>query len=193
MPRLSRLEEYLDKLKKYYHKKWGIPNFETLTKLFWVSSKGSIHKIFNKFIDMWLLEKKWKKINPTKKFLWLPIFESVRAWNPTDQTDENADVLDIHSHLIDNPLDTVLIKVKWDSMINAGIVEWDIVIVDKTRKWREWEIVVAIVDNQYTLKYLLKDKDNKYFLKAGNPNYSDIYARNELEIFGVVKWSFRKY
>ncbi|MFZ5341559.1 MAG: LexA family protein [Patescibacteria group bacterium] len=46
--------------------------------------------------------------------------------------------------------------------------------------------MVAIVDNEYTLKYLMKDKSGKYYLKAANSKYKDIYPENELEVFGVV-------
>ena len=78
-------------------------------------------------------------------------------------------------------------------MIDAWIKDGDIIVVDKSRKHHVGDIVVAIVDGEYTVKYLQKDKTHNYYLSAGNPEYDDIYPKDDLEIFGVVLSSFRRY
>lgn len=194
MPRKDHIKEYLEKIRKYYYKNWLIPNFQVLADLLGLKSKGSIHKIFNKLIEMWYIIKEWKKTFPTEKFLSVPMFESVKAWKPTDADDNNKIDMNIHRYLIWNPENTVMIKVNWDSMQDAGILDWDIVVVNnKNKKPLEWEIVVAIVDNEFTLKYYMKDISWKPYLRAANKNYNDIKPQNQLEIFGTVMWSFRKY
>ena len=86
-----------------------------------------------------------------------------------------------------------MLKVKGDSMIDAWIKDGDIIVVDKSRKHHVGDIVVAIVDGEYTVKYLQKDKDNTYFLSPWNSKYDDIYPKDDLEVFGVVLSSFRRY
>jgi len=78
-------------------------------------------------------------------------------------------------------------------MKDAGLQEGDVLVVDKSQEWKRWDIIIAVVDNEYTVKYLEKDENWRWYLKPWNDNYNDIYPEQELEIFGVVTWSFRKY
>lgn len=77
-------------------------------------------------------------------------------------------------------------------MIDAGIHSDDIVDVEKRQNAKLGELVVAIVDNEFTLKRLDKEK-GKFVLKPENKAYPVIRPRGELEIFGVVVGQFRKY
>ena len=77
-------------------------------------------------------------------------------------------------------------------MVDAGILPNDIIIVEKWAKHLEWQIVVAVVDGDYTVKYLAKNMQ-WYYLKAANSAYPDIIPQDKLEIFGVVVGSFRTY
>ena len=74
----------------------------------------------------------------------------------------------------------------------AGLMPGDTVIVKKQAPAKLGDIVVAIVDNEFTVKYLASDK-NGFFLKAGNKAYPPIRAKDHLEVFGLVVGSFRKY
>jgi len=78
-------------------------------------------------------------------------------------------------------------------MIDAGIHEWDGIIVEKWASYRLGDMVVAVVDREYTVKFLQKDKEWKHFLQPANQEFSPIYPDQELEIFGKVTWVFRKY
>ena len=100
--------------------------------------------------------------------------------------------LTIDEFLVDAPSRTTMLTVKGDSMLEAGLQPGDYIIVDKGRAARIGDIVVAIVDNEFTLKYLAQDKRGTY-LRAGNPAYAPIRPQGQLEIFGVVTGSFRKY
>ena len=122
----------------------------------------------------------------------IPLYESVQAWFPSPATDDLKNELNLEEYLIENPLTTLYIKVVWDSMINEWIKPWDCVIVDKSRKVHEGDVVVADVDWEYTLKYYFKEL-GKPVLKPANSNYPDIYPKQDLTIFGVVVWQFRKY
>ncbi len=76
-------------------------------------------------------------------------------------------------------------------MIDAGIQEGDMVVFERTNDYKSGDIVVALTEDGYTLKYLRK-KDGKYYLEAANEHYPDIHPR-EGEIIGVVISTFRTY
>jgi SOS-response transcriptional repressor LexA len=123
----------------------------------------------------------------------VPLFASVRAGNPTDASDEKIDDIALESYLIDDPRDTIFVTVKGDSMIEAGIHEGDMLIVDKSKKARLGDIVIAVVDGEFTVKYLAQDDKKKFVLDPANSTYSRIIPEQELELCGVVTGSFRKY
>lgn len=193
MGRKSNLEKYINQIKDYYYRFKVIPNFDTVLKILNLTSKASIHKIFKKLVELWYLNKNWNKFTPWKKLLSIPMFENIKAWFPSPANEENRSDIDISDYLIKKPNSTILLKVKWDSMINEWIKNWDIVVVDKSITANNNNIVIAIVDWEYTMKYLIKDKWERIFLRSANPEYKDIYPENELQIFGTVTWVIRKY
>ena len=101
-----------------------------------------------------------------------------------DYTEENIDLNDI---LITNPSSTFFLRVKGDSMINSGIQDEDLIIVDKSLIAKPGNIVIAILDGDFTIKTLAK-KNNKFYLKAENNNYPDFNFSNycDVQIWGVV-------
>ena len=83
------------------------------------------------------------------------------------------------------------LKVKGDSMINAGIYENDVIIVNKQSSAVNGEIVVALVDDSATVKRFYKKKD-KIILHPENDKYEDMIY-NDVVILGVVKGLMRKF
>ena len=78
-----------------------------------------------------------------------------------------------------------MLTVKGDSMINAGIFDGDKVIVKKTPYAKNGDIVLAFIDNGYTLK-TYRQKDGKVWLQPENPEYPIIEPKESLTIFGVA-------
>lgn len=119
----------------------------------------------------------------------LPLYLSkVSAGFPSPAEDYLADGLDLNEHLIKHPAATFLVRVTGDSMINAGIHENDILVVDRSITPAHGKIVVAAIDGQLTIKRLHKKSDGKYSLMPENPNYPPIEVCDESEAFiwGVV-------
>lgn len=85
-----------------------------------------------------------------------------------------------------------LLRVTGESMINAGIYDGDIVVVDSKKEPRNNDIVVALVDNMNTIKRFIK-QPNKVYLHPENPAFSDIFADYDLQIQGVVTALLRYY
>jgi repressor LexA len=107
-------------------------------------------------------------------------------------SDLAPDLLTIDEHLITNPSKTVLIKVKGDSMIDAGIHPGDTVVVEKRCSPNTGDIVVAIINNEFTLKRFGREK-GRVVLRPENKAYPVIRPKGDAEIFGVVVGMFRTY
>jgi repressor LexA len=116
----------------------------------------------------------------------------VRAGFPSPAGDAQHDTLTIDEFLVSHPSSTVLVNVKGDSMIDAGILPGDTVIVEKRAVADVGDMVIAIIDNEFTLKTLGKER-NGYVLIPANPAYPVIHPKGDMEIFGVVVGQFRKY
>lgn len=118
----------------------------------------------------------------------LPLYLSkVSAGFPSPAEDYIADSLDLNEYLIKHPAATFLVRVSGNSMINAGIHENDILIVDRSIPRTHGKVVVAAIDGQLTVKRLHL-KEGKCFLIPENPDYEPIEIRegNETYIWGVV-------
>jgi repressor LexA len=77
-------------------------------------------------------------------------------------------------------------------MINAGIHSGDLAVVERRSQANPGEVVVAVVDDEFTLKTLGRDKDGYHLLPA-NPDFPIIRPNGKLEIFGVLVGLVRKY
>ena len=103
-----------------------------------------------------------------------------------------SESISIDDYLIERPSASVMVRVKGDSMIDAGIHDGDIAIVEKRHSANMGDVVIAIVDGEYTLKTLSRDKQG-YVLMPQNPAYEPIRPKEGLEIFGVMVGLIRKY
>ena len=119
---------------------------------------------------------------------------SVSAGFPSPADDYMEENIDLNEYLIRNPFSTFFIRVKGDSMINSGIQDQDLIIVDKSLVPIPGNIVVAILDGEFTIKRLEKKNDELY-LKAENHNYPDFNFKNygDIQIWGVVIYSIHNF
>ena len=118
----------------------------------------------------------------------------ISAGFPSPAADYAEDGLDLNHYLVQNKPATFMFTVKGDSMLGAGICDGDKVVVDKALKPKHKDIVVAVVDSEYTIKRLYQLR-GRIELQAENPNYQAITFNegSELQIWGVVVGVVRKY
>jgi DNA polymerase V len=101
-----------------------------------------------------------------------------------DQTPISLDKL-----MITNAPATFMIRVIGDSMIGKSINEGDILVVDKSKKPKNGDVVIAVYNNEFTIKELVIDKNSKIIrLEPANPKHNAITPKDEdeLQIWGVV-------
>ncbi len=123
-----------------------------------------------------------------KKNIKIPYFEGgVSAGFPSPAEDHMQSKLDLNDLLIDHPSATYYVRVNGNSMLDAGILSGDLLVVDRSLEVRDNSIVVAHLNGEFTVKRLKKRK-GKIFLEAENKDYKPIEITEEIdfEIFGVV-------
>lgn len=121
----------------------------------------------------------------------VPLFEySVQAGFPSP-AESYKETLDFNDLLIENAPATFVLRVSGQSMIDAGMCDGDLMVVDRSRTPKNNDIVVMQIDNDYTVKRFIKTSDG-FYLKAENSSglYHDIYPQEgqEWHLFGVVNF-----
>lgn len=190
----SRDAEYLAKLQDYYADWKSIPSYSSLCEVFGIASKSWVKAILDRLEKAGFLERTpdgmWV---PTRQFFERQLAEaSVPAGMPVSVSASHGEHYVIDEMLIDSPSLTTLIPVKGDSMIDAGIHDGDVAVVEKRNLANVGDIVVAIVDGEFTLKTLAKERGS-YVLLPANQAYPVIRPHGTLEIFGVLVGLIRKY
>lgn len=186
--------EYLAKLQDYYADWKSIPSYAKLCEVFGIASKSWVKAILTRLNAAGFIERTPDGVwVPTRQFFARPLAESsVQAGMPVAVTATQGEYFVIDEMLIDTPSETTLIPVKGDSMIEAGIHDGDVAVVEKRNLANVGDIVVAIVDDEFTLKTLDRER-GKYILRPANPAYPIIRPQGTLEIFGVLTGLIRKY
>ena len=186
--------DYLGQIQDYYASHKTLPSFALLAELLGFKSKNAVTALVARFkLQGYLDSAPDKRLKPGKRFFERVLAEStVQAGLPTPAFGNNQDALSIDEYLVEKPSRTVLITVNGDSMVDAGINQGDVVIVEKRQAANIGDIVVAIVDNEFTLKTLGRE-NNQFILVPANKAYAVIRPGDQLEIYGVVVGQFRKY
>lgn len=188
----EKQKTFFEKLKDLYGKE-ALPSFETIAAEFGFKHKNSVWQYFNKLKEEDLIEERNSHFYINKNLFGAVLFSSaVKAGfaSVADDYVEKRVSLD-ESFEINSP-STFLFTVSGDSMIDLGIFEGDKVIVQKTNTARDGDIVIAYIDGGYTLK-TYRNKNSKVWLQPANPNYPDLYPKEQLIIFGVAQGIVRKF
>lgn len=191
---MSKDRQYLELLQDYYAEHRILPSLSGIAELVGLKAKSAASGMVSRLVEAgYLSHAPDRRIQPTQKFFEREVLDAVQAGTPQPANDQAAPVgFNIDNYLIETPSRTVLLTIKGESMIEAGLMPGDTVIVKKGAPSSPGQIVVAVVDGEYTVKYLARDKQG-FYLKPGNKSFSDIRAYDHLEIFGLVVGSFRRY
>lgn len=182
------------KIYTFYKRNKRMPSYAELMVLFGYKSKNAAYKIAQKFIDEGVLKKdRSGRLLPTNRLMSnTKILGTVEAGFPSPAEEELIDTMNLDDFLIENKEATYMLRVSGESMKDAGIMDGDMVLVDRSATPKDGDIVIAEVDGNWTMKYF-KKKGNKIFLQAANKDFKDIHPEEELKIAAVVKSVIRKY
>ena len=123
------------------------------------------------------------------------ILSRISAGFPSPADDYIENNLSISELLIKNQLSTFLMKASGESMIEAGINDGDVLVVDRSLEARSRDIVIAIFEGNLTVKRLIIKADGSAILESENPLYKNILISEytELEIWGVVTSAIHQF
>lgn len=123
----------------------------------------------------------------------IPLYLSkVQAGFPSPAEDYMESKLDLNKYLVNRPASTFFVRATGDSMIEAGIREGDILVVDRSLEAVNNKIVIAVVEGEFTVKkYKLYDKVP--YLVPENNKYPKIKLGNDAEIWGIVTAVIHKF
>jgi len=177
----------------FFRENRRMPTYAEMLNLLGVRSKSVVHFWVNKLLAKGLLEKDSRGfLKPLRRSLALPVVGEVAAGFPSPAEEELRDIISFDEYLVKRPESSFLLKVSGDSMAGEGIMEGDLVIVERGRDPRNGDIVVAEVDGEWTIKYFRKEGKD-VVLEAANPKYKPIRPKSELRLGGVVTAVIRKY
>ncbi|MDN5935360.1 MAG: LexA family transcriptional regulator [Nitrosospira sp.] len=194
------ISSHLGKLQDYYAREGIIPSITQLSALWNGKARSWTYQIVQRLKEEGFLENAvGRRLRPGPRFFERTVGHVVRAGMPQQAFDVQPELLRIDDYLIENPSQTILFPVKGDSMIDMGIFEGDIVIIERSNSALPdqvvGQVVLAIVDDEFTLKVLAKDKEG-YYLEARNQgrsrDYPPIRPGQKLEIYGFYVGLIRK-
>lgn len=185
---------YKEKLISFYESKKRMPSYSEMAKLFGYKSKNAVSKLVDRMIEAGLVAKDslGKLIPETALLGGVKMLGLVEAGFATPAEESLLDTISLDDFLIKKHDASFMLKVKGDSMYDAGIRDGDMVIVERTTEPKVGEIVIAEIDGGWTMKYL-RSKNGKMYLEPANKDFSNIYPEESLNIAAVVKAVIRKY
>jgi repressor LexA len=194
MPTPNRDAEHLAKLRDYYADARRIPSQQRIAELIGFS-KAAARKLLERleaqgFLDRTPDDDAWV---PAKRFFERPLADAaVPAGMPVIANDVSGEPFFVDEYLVRTPSRTAMIPIRGESMIDAGINDGDIAVVDRGLGASTGDFVVAIVDNEFTLKELASE-NGKFVLRPHNKAFPVIRPKGSLEIYGVMTGLVRRY
>ena len=188
----QKQKEFFDSLKEHYGLK-ALSSYEKIKTTFGYKSKNSIKQYIEVLKEQNLIIENENKfyINPTQFGAPL-VATSVKAGFAAIMDDKIEKRVSMDEILEINSPSTFVFKVSGDSMCEIGILDGDYVVVKKTPNANIGDVVLAVVDNEFTLKTYKKDEKG-FYLKPENSDYPIIRPKFSLSIFGVAIGVTRRF
>ena len=174
------------------------PTLDEIGQLLSIKSKGTIHRYIKSLIKKGHLHRSgrnWRGIRLTgeqnRKLTILPLAGRIAAGRPIEAISEQYEIN--FSEMLLGPGRYVL-EVQGDSMIDAGILDGDLVIIRETQSADNGDIVVALIDNSEATLKRLKKNGNQIELIPDNKSMSPMkYSADRINVQGVVVGQVRMY
>ncbi len=186
------LEDKVDILRRFYQEKQRMPSYQEMMKLMGYKSKGGVTSFVDRLIEHGVIGKDQGKLYPINLTPQVRILGVISAGFPSVGEELDHEYISLDDWMVRDPKATYMLSIEGDSMVNAGIMPHDYVIVERTNKFAPGDIVVAEIDGQWTLKYL-RTKKGKQYLEAANDDYPDMYPQESLTLHAKVIGVTRKY
>ena len=196
----DKQKEIYEFLKTYTEIKGYPPSVREICEAVSLKSTSTVHGHLKRLEKKGLIKRDPTKpraleiveLNSTKReMLNIPIVGKVTAGLPILATENIEDTFSLPLDFIKHDRELFMLKVTGDSMINAGIREGDLAIIEQTNAALNGEIVVALIENEATIKRFFKEKDS-IRLQPENDAMAPIIV-DDCSILGKLVGLFRQY
>ncbi len=185
--------EFDEPLRRFLSEKKRMPSFAELMDVWNYRTKSAVHYRIQELVDRGVVRKDGTgRILPHHLESGTKLLGVVEAGFPSAAEEELLDVMNFDEYLTPNKESSYILKVKGDSMKDAGIQPGDMVIVERRSNYKPGQIVIAMIDGEYTMKYLRK-RGEQHYLEPANPRYKPIFPKESFKIEAVVTAVVRKY
>jgi SOS-response transcriptional repressor LexA len=190
------IDAKLRNLRAFYRNESRIPSYSEMMELFAYRSKSAVFHLVHRLEEQGIFRRGLNgKLAPGPGLCGsVRRLGVVKAGFPVPAGDEEAEVsmVNLDTFLVENPAESFLLTVDGESMRDAGILPGDSVLVEKGLEAHSGDVVLALVDGEWTLKYLRIEAGQKVLVPA-NPDFHVLVPQHSLEIGGVVKAVIRKF
>lgn len=190
-----RQKELLKYIIKHIREQSMAPSMSEMATYLKVKSKNAVAKLLTSLEDQGYIEQTGKArgirvLDSLRESLFagsirVPILGFIQAGSPHYAEEQVEDWINLPQNLVKGRRDVFLLRVRGESMKDAGIYEGDLVIVRPTKDAKHNDIVVALLHDEATVKRFIKIKDRAY-LKAENADFKNIYPKEEWMVQGKV-------
>jgi len=170
------------------------PTIREIAEEFGFSSTGTVRDYLKALVDKGYIkvsEGKARAIELVKEAFRIPVLGAVAAGSPILAVEDIEGYVELDD-LFFSDADIFALRVKGDSMIDAGIMPDDLVLVRRQQAAEIGDIVVALLGEEATVKRLVKEGNN-FFLQPANSLYQPIPVNEDVSLVGKVITSIRKY
>ena len=190
----------LEAIKAFNARHGRTPSFEELRGVMKFRSRGAVQ-----YYVQALIEDGWLEANPSGRIKLtgitstkIPFIGVVHAGKtvgfPNPSEEETSETMTLEELLTVDLDSAKLFRVRGDSMIDAGIFQDDVLLVECSDKWNSGDIVIAEIDGEETVKYIFKDgKNGKPFLRAANDNVPDMHPSEYMKVKATVRACIKHY
>jgi repressor LexA len=184
--------EILQFIEDYQRKNNGIsPSLEEIKNHFKLNAVSTVFGHLERLKKEGLIEKEWNSKRGIKIKRKIPLIGVVAAGLPVEAF-ENIEYIEIPDYLLSGGQNFAL-KVSGNSMVDEGIFDGDLIILNKNKNPENGDLVIAMVDGEMTLKKYYRIGD-KIKLQPANPNFKPIYVNEkDIKIQGIVIALIRKF
>lgn len=193
----KKQKEVYDYLLAYHDHHGHPPTQNEIKDHFGLKSLGSVQKYLQYLNKEGLLETHWNQrrgvevkspqaITHDSESESIPLLGLVAAGNPIEAIENPTNTIAVPRHFLKGGFRYFALTVKGDSMIEAGILEGDVIVCRSTKEARSGQIVVAVIDGEATVKTLSLQNKKRLELLPSNKNYSPIVVDESVGDFKIV-------
>ena len=182
------------KLLTFYRKHRRMPSYSEIMRITGYKSKAAVAYALEPLLKRGVIKKDASgRLIPHRLQEGIRMLGTVEAGFPSPAEEELTDTMSFDDYLIGADKEaSYILRVKGDSMIDAGICDGDMVVAVRKSTFKDGDIVIASVDGEWTIKYY-RNRKGEVYLEPANEKYKPIYAESELRVVAIVKAVVRRY